>query len=197
MKQGTLNFTSSKRTSFVVDAKSKKPATSRQLKHAEEKPTITEDGDEPNTAQIETSSDEDSPAIVPSKRSRGSLSKRGLRGAKSTPKRTEEIPTTPERETLDVEDKAGRYRKYYNEVREKMGYVNPIHAGGQNKIHLMLRYFDLSYEYGPCVGMTRLERWERAETLGLRPPPEVRQILLTKEGSEKEEYVQCVLYGEV
>lgn len=62
--------------------------------------------------------------------------------------------------------------------------------------------------------MTRLERWERAETLGLRPPPEastykmhltineaivfqVRQILLTKEGSEKEEYVQCVLYGEV
>lgn len=126
MKQGTLNFTSSKRTSFVlVDAKSKKPATSRQLKHAEEKPTITEDGDEPNTAQIETSSDEDSPAIVPSKRTRGSLSKRGLRGAKSTPKRTEEIPTTPERETLDVEDKAGRYRRYYNEVREKMGYVNP------------------------------------------------------------------------
>jgi len=62
--------------------------------------------------------------------------------------------------------------------------------------------------------MTRLERWERAETLGLRPPPEastyqihitihdaivfqVRQILLTTEGSEKEEYTQCVLYGEV
>jgi len=125
MKQGTLNFASSKRTSYAADAKSKKPAASRQLKHAEGKPTIAEDGGEPNTAQVGISSDEDSPAIVPSKRTRGSLPKRGLRGAKSTPKRTEDDPITPERETLDVEDKAGRYRRYDNEVREKMGYVNP------------------------------------------------------------------------
>lgn len=30
-----------------------------------------------------------------------------------------------------------------------------------------------SYEYGPCAGVTRLERWERADALGLKPPPEV------------------------
>jgi hypothetical protein len=30
-----------------------------------------------------------------------------------------------------------------------------------------------SYEYGPCVGVTRLERWERAAALGLSPPVEV------------------------
>lgn len=30
-----------------------------------------------------------------------------------------------------------------------------------------------SYEFGPCIGMTRLERWERAEAFGLSPPEEV------------------------
>ena len=36
-----------------------------------------------------------------------------------------------------------------------------------------------SYEYGPCVGVSRLERWERAQALGLNPPPEVRQPFLS------------------
>jgi DNA polymerase delta subunit 4 len=75
-----------------------------------------------------------------------------------------------------------------------------------------------SYEYGPCVGVTRLERWERAAALGLNPPlegspakltsfseivdlswvsPQVREILMSKEGSEDSRLVQCVLYDEV
>jgi DNA polymerase delta subunit 4 len=33
-------------------------------------------------------------------------------------------------------------------------------------------------KFGPCIGMTRLERWERAEKLGLAPPPAVRELLL-------------------
>jgi hypothetical protein len=31
-----------------------------------------------------------------------------------------------------------------------------------------------SYEYGPCIGVTRLQRWERAEALDLNPPFVVR-----------------------
>ena len=75
-------------------------------------------------------------------------------------------------------------------------------------------YIPRSEQYGPCVGMTRLERWQRAESLGLEPPPEastfwihvfmhdaivfqVQHILLTKEGTEKDEYAQGVLHGEV
>ena len=42
----------------------------------------------------------------------------------------------------------------------------------------ILRVFDDSYEYGPCVGIDRLERWERAEALGLDPPQVVRPLLL-------------------
>ena len=31
-----------------------------------------------------------------------------------------------------------------------------------------------SDEYGPCIGVPRLLRWERAHALGLNPPQEVR-----------------------
>ncbi|NXR56333.1 DPOD4 polymerase, partial [Hippolais icterina] len=42
----------------------------------------------------------------------------------------------------------------------------------------MLRRFDLSWEYGPCTGITRLQRWERAQELGLSPPSSIRDALL-------------------
>ncbi|KAK9842279.1 hypothetical protein WJX81_004398 [Elliptochloris bilobata] len=41
-----------------------------------------------------------------------------------------------------------------------------------------LRQFDLTGRYGPCTGLTRLERWERAAKLGLHPPEEVKAILV-------------------
>jgi len=31
--------------------------------------------------------------------------------------------------------------------------------------------------FGPCTGITRLQRWERAASLGLNPPPEVPQLV--------------------
>ncbi|KAF8527298.1 DNA polymerase delta, subunit 4-domain-containing protein [Gautieria morchelliformis] len=101
------------------------------------------------------------------------------------------------KEPLDMQDRAGAYNKYYREVKEKMGNVPPIHTEGQMKIHHMLRVFDNTYDYGPCVGMTRLERWERAEALGLNPPAEVRSILLTEQGSSIENLVHPVFYGQV
>lgn len=40
-----------------------------------------------------------------------------------------------------------------------------------------LRAFDLSSDFGPCAGYTRLQRWNRAERLGLNPPQAVKQLL--------------------
>ncbi|MCO5574569.1 hypothetical protein L7F22_028357 [Adiantum nelumboides] len=40
-----------------------------------------------------------------------------------------------------------------------------------------LRQFDMNMHYGPCLGMTRIERWERANKLGMNPPIEVKKIL--------------------
>lgn len=52
--------------------------------------------------------------------------------------------------------------------------VDPAVAAAAEQI---LRSFDLDGRFGPCVNPTRLERWERAERLGLNPPKEVKAIL--------------------
>uniref|UniRef100_V9LJW0 DNA polymerase delta subunit 4-like protein n=1 Tax=Callorhinchus milii TaxID=7868 RepID=V9LJW0_CALMI len=55
-----------------------------------------------------------------------------------------------------------------------------------------LQQFDLTLEYGPCVGISRMIRWERAERLGLNPPPVVRNLVLRHEGDS--EYEQSLWY---
>nr|XP_043617650.1 DNA polymerase delta subunit 4 [Erigeron canadensis] len=41
----------------------------------------------------------------------------------------------------------------------------------------VLRQFDLNMAYGPCAGMKRLDRWQRAATLGLNPPEDIHRLL--------------------
>ncbi|CAG5130059.1 unnamed protein product [Candidula unifasciata] len=54
----------------------------------------------------------------------------------------------------------------------------------------ILKKFDLTLEFGPCIGITRLERWERAEKHGLNPPTEVK-IIISKHSSS-EAYTDCL-----
>mmetsp|Transcript_2590 Transcript_2590/g.8852 ORF Transcript_2590/g.8852 Transcript_2590/m.8852 type:complete len:310 (+) Transcript_2590:1456-2385(+) len=49
--------------------------------------------------------------------------------------------------------------------------------GHMNCAGKVLRRFDLASKYGPCVGITRMERWIRARDLGLDPPASVCDIL--------------------
>ncbi|KAF9024642.1 hypothetical protein BDZ89DRAFT_115153 [Hymenopellis radicata] len=64
----------------------------------------------------------------------------------------------------------------------------PIHAEGETPEHQILREFDLTYEYGPCIGMSRIERWERADRMGLNPPQKVYGILQQHDTAD---YLQC------
>ncbi|CAK9311243.1 unnamed protein product [Citrullus colocynthis] len=41
----------------------------------------------------------------------------------------------------------------------------------------MLRQFDMNMAYGPCLGMTRMARWDRACKLGLNPPKDIETLL--------------------
>ncbi|KAK4732729.1 hypothetical protein R3W88_025717 [Solanum pinnatisectum] len=41
----------------------------------------------------------------------------------------------------------------------------------------VLRQFDMNMVYGPCLGMNRLDRWERAKKLGMNPPTDVERLL--------------------
>ncbi len=40
-----------------------------------------------------------------------------------------------------------------------------------------LKQFDLNMKYGPCVGLSRLERWKRAQKFNKNPPQDVLSIL--------------------
>ena len=66
-----------------------------------------------------------------------------------------------------------------------------------NRVTHILRLFDLNDEYGPFVGIPRMERWERAQKAGLNPPQEVYDILNTKEGVTEARYSQEGITGEV
>lgn len=46
-----------------------------------------------------------------------------------------------------------------------------------SKAHELLRQFDMAMRYGPCVGMPRSSRWERARRFGLNPPDYILEIL--------------------
>ncbi|XP_073258581.1 DNA polymerase delta subunit 4-like [Porites lutea] len=61
------------------------------------------------------------------------------------------------------------------------------------KALLVLKEFDLDSEYGPCIGITRLERWERAEEYGLYPPREVKSIILQHPNDTT--FTECVWYN--
>ncbi|KAK5772774.1 hypothetical protein PVK06_049069 [Gossypium arboreum] len=41
----------------------------------------------------------------------------------------------------------------------------------------LLRQFDMNMAYGPCVGITRLDQWKRAQRMGLNPPKEIESLL--------------------
>jgi len=49
---------------------------------------------------------------------------------------------------------------------------------------IILRQFDMKMEYGPCSGISRMKRWQRAEKLGLNPPVAIRDLLLKQQAGQ-------------
>ncbi|KAI7896355.1 DNA polymerase delta, subunit 4-domain-containing protein [Mucor mucedo] len=62
-----------------------------------------------------------------------------------------------------------------------------IHQEHLDETDKMLRAFDLNYAYGPCVGIKRIDRWERARQLGLNPPPIIKDILINDQTNKNAE----------
>ncbi|KAF2690403.1 hypothetical protein K458DRAFT_413176 [Lentithecium fluviatile CBS 122367] len=96
----------------------------------------------------------------------------------------QQTQSTPE------EDEARRITKKRIEAywkKEISGDKAPrAHQQGLSLEEKILRKFDMSGQYGPCVGIARLKRWQRAHRLGLEPPIEVLAVLLKEqEGKDK------------
>jgi len=73
-------------------------------------------------------------------------------------------------------------RYWGNEERKKKARVR---RDGLDTYENILRHFDLSSQYGPCVGISRLSRWRRAQMLSLDPPIEVLAVLLKEDDAVK------------
>ncbi|KAJ6527275.1 DNA polymerase delta, subunit 4-domain-containing protein [Mycena vulgaris] len=197
LKQATLSFSASKRT--ASSSSTKKPGKRQSTLSSQRVVQVDSDSEEidVDVDDIDLYSDDDEvenieseePAAKESPRPKAVVSKPSI--VKVTrPKASQS------NELLELDEKDPRWRSHLATVRARRGFLQLIHAEDQDKFHDILRVFDLSYEYGPCIGVTRLERWERASALGLNPPIEVRDILTTRQGSNAS-YSQSVFYEEV
>ncbi|KAF5658901.1 dna polymerase delta subunit 4 [Fusarium heterosporum] len=91
----------------------------------------------------------------------------------------------PEPEKLESELQAEKVtdtqiKKYWKAI-ENQWSTPRLHQQGVSQSERVLRYFDVSSQYGPCIGMSRMKRWKRADRLGLQPPIEVLAVLLKEE----------------
>ncbi|CAJ0646555.1 13123_t:CDS:2 [Entrophospora sp. SA101] len=69
--------------------------------------------------------------------------------------------------------------------------VRPKLSDEENKF---LIAFDLNYKFGPCVGITRLQRWDRANKHGLQPPSQVKELL---SGTRAPNLNESVFHGRI
>ncbi|RSM07603.1 hypothetical protein CEP52_005139 [Fusarium oligoseptatum] len=97
----------------------------------------------------------------------------------------EEPEVAPEPEKSEAELRAeqitdAQIKKYWETIEDQ--WTSPrLHQQGVSLSERVLRYFDVSSQYGPCIGTPRMKRWKRAERLGLNPPVEVLAVLLKEE----------------
>lgn len=57
----------------------------------------------------------------------------------------------------------------------------------------LLRQFDLNADYGPCSGLSRMERWKRAKEFRFNPPSKVHDLVIAHSGDDR--YTQCIWHG--
>ncbi|KAG6093170.1 hypothetical protein E4U30_004569 [Claviceps sp. LM220 group G6] len=91
----------------------------------------------------------------------------------------------------ETETRAGKLTdahidKYWKSI-ERQRKASRVHQQGISVNEKVLRYFDVSSQYGPCIGIDRTKRWNRAERLGLNPPVEVLAVLLKEHKKPNDE----------
>ncbi|KAI9847641.1 MAG: hypothetical protein M1838_000817 [Thelocarpon superellum] len=96
-----------------------------------------------------------------------------------------ENETGPSPEDVSARKIGHTQLRSYWRAREAERKAPRVHQQGLSTNEKILRHFDLSSQYGPCVGIARRKRWNRAQSLGLRPPIEVLAVLLHEESTGK------------
>ncbi|KAK5288820.1 hypothetical protein LTR16_003219 [Cryomyces antarcticus] len=86
--------------------------------------------------------------------------------------------TAEDEEALRVSD--AQVARYWR-GKEKSRMAPRVHQEGLGLWEKVLREWDMSGQYGPCIGIARTKRWRRAHKLGLKPPIEVLAVLLRQQ----------------
>ncbi|KAH6891257.1 DNA polymerase delta, subunit 4-domain-containing protein [Thelonectria olida] len=95
----------------------------------------------------------------------------------------EAVPEKSEAELRAEKISDAQIKKYWKGIENQ--WKSPrVHQEGLSTEEKILRYFDVSSQYGPCIGMPRMKRWHRAERLDLNPPVEVLAVLIKQESKE-------------
>ncbi|EEB05590.1 DNA polymerase delta subunit Cdm1 [Schizosaccharomyces japonicus yFS275] len=120
-------------------------------------------------------------------------------GQKPKPFRDKQQKNTEKKEQLTLEERVSQLpelqRKVNEEWESSVNHNPPVHAEGMSKVELVLHKFDMTAKYGPYLGMTRLERWHRAERYGLHPPDFIRHILELPEAYEANNVRKSLFYS--
>ncbi|EFX06257.1 DNA polymerase delta subunit [Grosmannia clavigera kw1407] len=85
-------------------------------------------------------------------------------------------------------------RRYWQSI-EAQRMASRVHQENLDLGEKVLRYFDVSSQFGPCVGISRKKRWMRAQRLGLAPPIEVLAVLLQEEAKGRENVERAWIDG--
>ncbi|KAJ2915928.1 hypothetical protein MD484_g4490, partial [Candolleomyces efflorescens] len=225
LRQSTLSFGAAKSTAAASKAKKASASTAKDpeshSKRAEKLTKVDVDSSDEEVVDVDdieqSKSDsepheseiEDADAQAPAARPRRAKGKAAavksevseepaLQTLEKKAKAEEKKPAIDVASRPHLNVKSTEYNDISRDTKVKMGYSRTIHGlKDQNRVDDILRIFDMDYEYGPCIGMTRLERWERANAIGLNPPAEVYDILMTQEGLTQPRYSDCVLAGQV
>ncbi|KAF2197166.1 hypothetical protein GQ43DRAFT_219664 [Delitschia confertaspora ATCC 74209] len=92
---------------------------------------------------------------------------------------TAKVVSAPEdKEARRISD--AKIKKYW-QAKEKERKFPRVHQQGLGLHEKILREWDTSGQYGPCIGIARLKRWKRANRLRLNPPIEVLAVLLREQ----------------
>jgi len=176
----------------VVDANEDHDESNAQTLQLLGKPDIVSKGSKVRQSMMKANEEIARVRTLGSKSAASSVSARKAKKQSKTGDQDDEAGA----DKLNVKDK--RWEDIYWRTHKIMGgdETPPIHCTPKShtRVHHVLRVFDLTSEYGPCVGLSRLARWERAREWGLNPPPEVKEILLTLEGAEDDSYRETVFH---
>ncbi|CAG8559196.1 10817_t:CDS:2 [Acaulospora colombiana] len=115
-----------------------------------------------------------------------SASKKQSEGVRQSKKnlKTAEWDAAKEEVTVDKVDNELRESAVKSNESKELEFTNQLTTleieevpPEELSVEEILQKFDLDYKYGPCIGIRRLDRWERAQRLGLNPPVVIKELL--------------------